>query len=60
MIDVPVPGKPMKASDDGELAADSTKLKLLDRAGTISWTITLEPDERKTLTYEYERYIPTQ
>ena len=60
VIDVPVPGKPMKASNDGELAADSTRLKLLDRAGTISWTITLEPGERKTLTYEYERYIPTQ
>jgi hypothetical protein len=60
VIDVNVPGKPIKASDKGELATDSTRLKLLERAGTVSWTITLKPGDDKTLTYSYERYIPTQ
>ncbi len=59
VIDVKVPGKPTVAGDDGELSTDPTKLKLLDRAGTISWTIKLKPGERKTLKYEYERYVPT-
>ena len=60
VIDVKVPGKPMKASDKGQLATDSTRLKLLERAGTISWTISLKPGEDKTLTYSYQRYVPTQ
>src|SRR5262249_6349870 len=35
VIVVTVPGKPIEASDDGQRAADSSKLQLLDRAGTI-------------------------
>lgn len=60
VIDVGVPGKPTKASDEGELVSDSTKLKLIERAGTVGWTINLKPGENKKLTYSYERYIPTQ
>lgn len=53
----PVPGKPLRASDDGTLRTDSTQLKLDERRGTISWRLELEPGERKTLTYQYERYV---
>ena len=60
VIDVNVPGKPTRASEKGQLATDSTRLKLLERAGTVSWTITLKPGEDTTLTYSYERYVPTQ
>ncbi len=60
VIDVAIPGKPIEASDKGQLATDSTKLKLLERAGTIGWIITLKPGETKTLRYRYERYIPTE
>ena len=38
---------------------DPTKLKLLERAGSVHWTVTLEPDEEATLTYQYERYVPS-
>jgi len=53
----PVPGKPIEAGDEGQISADSTKLELLKRAGTIRWTVKLEPGEVKTLTYSYERYV---
>lgn len=60
VITAPMTGKPIEASDDGSLAIDSTKLKLLERQGTVTWTITLKSGESKTLTYTYERYIPSQ
>lgn len=59
VIDVPVQGKPISASDDGEVSMDSTNLKLLERTGRVQWSIKLKPDEEKSLTYQYERYIPS-
>lgn len=59
IITAPVPGKPVEASDDGLKAADPTKLQLLDRAGTIRWSIKLKPQESKVLKYKYERYVPS-
>lgn len=59
VVVVTVPGKPVRASDDGRSAADPTKLQLLDRQGTVRWTIQLEPGAAKTLTYAYERYVPS-
>ncbi len=57
VIIVSVPGKPLSASDDGTLRADPSKLKLTEREGTVRWRLTLEPDEDKTLSYKYERYV---
>ena len=59
VIVVSVPGKPIEASDDGQKASDSTKLQLLDRAGTIRWTVKLDPGATKVLKYRYERYVPS-
>jgi len=56
-ISNPVPGKPLEASEDGSVSTDPTKLKLEDREGTVSWTVELDPGERKTLSYKYERYV---
>jgi hypothetical protein len=60
VIQVTVPGKPVEASDDGLRAADSTKLQLLDRSGTIRWTIGLEPGASKSIKYRYERFVPSK
>jgi hypothetical protein len=59
IIHAPVPGKPLSASNDGQLSVDTSKLKLLERSGSIDWQIKLKPDESKTLTYRYERYVPS-
>ena len=59
VITAPVPGKPVEASDEGLKSADPTKLQLLDRAGTIRWTVKLKPQESKVLKYKYERYVPS-
>jgi hypothetical protein len=54
-----VPGKPISASDDGTLTADPTKLRLLDREGSLRWTLKLKPGDTKELKYKYERYVPS-
>lgn len=59
VIEVPVPGKPVTVSDQGTLFTDPSKLKLAERSGTVRWTITLEPGQTRTLTYKYERYVPS-
>lgn len=58
-LTIPVPGKPIKASGNGSLAADPTKLKLSERSGTVHWGLTLEPGQTKSLSYRYERYVPS-
>lgn len=60
IIEVPVSGKPIKCSDEGQISVDSTRLKLLERTGKVQWRLTLKPGESKTLSYTYERYVPNQ
>ncbi len=54
-----VPGKPTVAPNGGSISVDPTKLKLLEREGTVRWQFKLEPGEEKALTYQYERYVPS-
>jgi hypothetical protein len=54
-----ITGKPQSASDNGVIAADPSKLTLREREGTVKWTIELKPGESKSLTYAYERYVPS-
>jgi hypothetical protein len=58
-ISSPVPGKPIDASDSGIISVNTENLKLLERSGSIQWTISLEPGEGKTINYHYERYVPS-
>jgi hypothetical protein len=55
----PTPGKPLTTDQGGSLSVDSTKMRLLEREGTVRWHVKLEPGEEKTLTYQYERYVPS-
>ncbi len=54
---MPIKGKPTISSEDGTITTNSTRLKLIERAGRVSWKIQLEEGQTKTLTYEYERYV---
>lgn len=56
----PLAGKPLGASSDGSVSVDPTRLQLLERNGSVRWTVTLRPGEEKTLTYQYERYVPSR
>ncbi len=60
VINNPIPGKPIDADDDGRTSIDPSKLKLLERTGSVSWTVDIEPGTDKTLTYRYERYVPSR
>jgi hypothetical protein len=58
-VDLKVQGKPLTASDDGSIVLDTANLKLLERTGSLGWKLQLPPGEMKTLTYRYERYVPS-
>lgn len=55
----PVQGKPVSASDNGAIAIDSEKLRLLERHGRIEWKLTLQPGQEYDLAYAFERYVPS-
>jgi len=59
VITNPVPGKTIEATDGGAISVDPTKLKLLERCGSVGWDVALKAGEKKTLTYQYERYVPS-
>jgi hypothetical protein len=58
-INALVAGKPLSASDDGEMTLDTSRLKLRERRGNVCWQVTLQPEEQRTFGYEYERYVPS-
>ncbi|MBN1902184.1 hypothetical protein JW926_12740 [Candidatus Sumerlaeota bacterium] len=58
-IHAPLPGKPIDATDGGNISINTENLKLLERSGGVQWTISLDPAESKTLNYHYERYVPS-
>jgi hypothetical protein len=60
VIEPAITGRPIKASDGGDIWVDTTKLKLLERAGRIRWRMTLEPGQTREVTYTYERYVPSK
>ena len=60
IVTAPVAGKPLSASHDGIVSLKTTKLQLLERAGTVQWKLKLEPGETKAVTYRYERYVPSR
>ena len=55
----PIPGKPLSADQGGVISVDPAKLRLLEREGTIRWQVKLAPGAQTTLTYQYERYVPS-
>jgi len=59
IVTVPVPGKPIAASDAAEHIIDPGRLILRERSGSIRWDVTLGVAETKELTYQYERYVPS-
>jgi len=59
VVTTTVPGRPVSATDEGTIRKDPTKLKLTDRQGTITWRIALQAGETKTITYKYDRYVPS-
>ena len=59
LVSCTVAGKPIAVSDDGAMSINPGKLQLKDREGTYRWRVLLKPGEGKTLTYRYERFVPS-
>ncbi|NQT36158.1 MAG: hypothetical protein HQ581_01635 [Planctomycetes bacterium] len=57
LVNNPVPGKPLEADQKGSISSDSTKLKLHERQGSVSWHVKLKPGESVKIKYQYERYV---
>jgi hypothetical protein len=60
VITLALPGIPTEASDDGAITVDTSKLKILERAGSVRWLVKLEAGETKKLSYSYQRYVPSR
>jgi len=60
IVDLRLQGKPLTASEDAKMVLDTMNLKLLERIGSVNWRITVKAGESKTLTYRYERYVPSR
>ena len=60
LVDMHLQGKPLTASDNARIVLDTTNLKLAERTATVKWDITVKPSESMTLTYRYERYVPSR
>ncbi|MCX6865029.1 MAG: hypothetical protein NTV46_02195 [Verrucomicrobia bacterium] len=60
IVDLRLTGKPLTASDNARIVLDTTNLKLAERTATVKWDITVKPSEARTLTYRYERYVPSR
>lgn len=60
IVELKLQGKPLSATDEGNIIQDTENLKLLERTGTITWKATLKPGQTKTLTYKFERYVPSR
>ncbi|MCE5184527.1 MAG: hypothetical protein LLF76_00175 [Planctomycetaceae bacterium] len=59
IVSLPLRGKPLQASDDGQIWQQTDNLRLIERAGSINWQFILQPGDSKMLTYTYERYVPS-
>lgn len=60
LVDLRLQGKPLSASDEARIVLDTTNLKLAERSASVKWNTTVKPGEPKTLTYRYERYVPSR
>ena len=60
VVEAPVRGKPLSASDEGRVFADVSNLKLTGRSGTVRWRLQLAPGASKVLTFRYERFVPSR
>ncbi len=60
IVELTVRGKPTSASDEGDIVLNTQDLRLLERTATITWQVTVPAGQMKTLTYQYERYVPAQ
>lgn len=59
-IDLPIPGKPIAASDKGTVGLHTDALSLSERRGSIAWTVEVAPGKTRTLTYAYERHVESK
>jgi hypothetical protein len=59
IVSQPILGRPLEASGTGKIKTDAEKLRLVERNGSIGWTVNLVPGEEQTLSYTYERYVPS-
>jgi hypothetical protein len=60
VVTTKIAGKPITVSDDGTTTVNSSKLQLMDREATVRWKVKIDPGQTKTLTYKYERYVPSK
>jgi hypothetical protein len=60
IINAAISGKPMTASDDGIVTVDTSRMELLQRSGSVQFSLHLDAGQTKTATYKYERYVPSK
>ncbi len=57
LIAVSSGGEAESASDDGTIRIDSTRHATVNQDSEVTWKISLEPGESRTLTYVFSYYV---
>jgi hypothetical protein len=54
-----ISGAPLELGEQGKATMKPDKLRLLEKEANVRWMFTMKPGENKSVTYQYERYVPS-
>lgn len=60
IVEATVPGTPTELGEEGTSTMNPEKLRLLEKEANVRWRFEMKPGERKTVSYVYERFVPSR
>ena len=60
LVTATIPGTPMQLDENAVSSMNPDKLVLTEKEANVTWRFQMEPNERKSIKYQYERFVPSQ
>lgn len=57
LVTATIPGTPTQLDEDAVSAMNPDKLVMTEKEAAVTWRFEMEPNERKTIQYQYERFV---